>query len=102
MVISILQLTSFTPLDWAVFHHYLNAGCVLDLVSRQKVGERSLACQEMHLNFPVVNPMYISACVRECIIVKGTKTKLRGLSPHANYTDRAAAAVSEVSANFCG
>ena len=29
-------------------------------------------------------------------------SKLRGLSPHANYTDRAAAAVGEVSANFCG
>ena len=27
--------------------------------------------------------------------------KLRGLSPRANYTDRAAAA-GEVSANFCG
>jgi hypothetical protein len=30
------------------------------------------------------------------------KTKLRGLSPRANYTDRATAAVGEVSANFCG
>jgi hypothetical protein len=28
--------------------------------------------------------------------------KLRGLSPQANYTDRATAAVGEVSANFCG
>ena len=30
-----------------------------------------------------------------------TKTKLRGLSPHANYTDRAGAA-GRRSANFCG
>jgi hypothetical protein len=31
-----------------------------------------------------------------------TKTKLRGFSPPANYTDRATAAVDEVSANFSG
>jgi hypothetical protein len=30
------------------------------------------------------------------------ETKLSGLSPRANYTDRATTAVSEVSANFCG
>jgi len=30
------------------------------------------------------------------------KKKLRGLSPRANYTDIAAAAGGEVSANFCG
>jgi hypothetical protein len=29
-----------------------------------------------------------------------TKTKLRGFSPQANYTDRATAACREVSANF--
>jgi hypothetical protein len=28
--------------------------------------------------------------------------KLRGLSPRANYTDRAPPIVGEVSANFCG
>jgi hypothetical protein len=30
-----------------------------------------------------------------------TKTKLRGLSPRTNYTDRATAPVGEVTANFC-
>jgi hypothetical protein len=30
------------------------------------------------------------------------KTKLRGLSPQANYTDRATAAVGEVVPTFCG
>jgi hypothetical protein len=30
------------------------------------------------------------------------KKKLHGLSPRANYTDRATAAVGEVIANFCG
>jgi hypothetical protein len=34
--------------------------------------------------------------------IKKTKTKLRGLSPLANYTDRATTACGEVSANFCG
>jgi hypothetical protein len=29
-------------------------------------------------------------------------TKLRGLSPQANYSDRATAIVGDVSANFCG
>jgi hypothetical protein len=29
-------------------------------------------------------------------------TKLRGLSPQANYTDRATAAVGEVVPTFCG
>ena len=33
---------------------------------------------------------------------EGTRTKLRGLSPRANYTDRAAAAGRRSSANFCG
>jgi hypothetical protein len=33
---------------------------------------------------------------------KKTKTKLRGLSPEANYTDRATAAVGEVVPTFCG
>jgi hypothetical protein len=32
--------------------------------------------------------------------IKGGKKKLRGLSPRANYTDRATA--GEVAANFCG
>jgi hypothetical protein len=31
-----------------------------------------------------------------------TKTKLRGLSPQANYTDRATAAVGEVVPTFVG
>jgi hypothetical protein len=31
-----------------------------------------------------------------------TKTKLRGLSPQANYTDRATAAVGEVAPTFAG
>jgi hypothetical protein len=30
------------------------------------------------------------------------KTKLHGLSPRANYTDRATASCREVIANFCG
>jgi hypothetical protein len=30
------------------------------------------------------------------------KTKLRGLSPQVNYTDRATPLVGEVRANFCG
>jgi len=37
--------------------------------------------------------LYIHMYVGESIIIRTThKTKLRGLSPHANYTDRAAAA----------
>jgi hypothetical protein len=35
-------------------------------------------------------------------IVDIAKTKLRGLSPQANYTDRAAAAVGEVVLTFAG
>jgi hypothetical protein len=31
-----------------------------------------------------------------------TKTKLRGLSPQANYTDRTTAAVGEVVSTFAG
>jgi hypothetical protein len=37
---------------------------------------------------------------RRHILILKNKTKLRGLSPRANYTDRATAACREVSANF--
>jgi hypothetical protein len=39
--------------------------------------------------------------VRQFNLSLKTKTKLRGLSPRANNTDRATAIVGEVSANFC-
>jgi hypothetical protein len=34
--------------------------------------------------------------------IKFKKTKLHGLSPRANYMERATPLVGEVSANFCG
>jgi hypothetical protein len=34
--------------------------------------------------------------------IQTNKNKLHGLSPRANYTDRATAFLSEVIANFCG
>jgi hypothetical protein len=38
----------------------------------------------------------------DCLERYKTKTKLRGLSPQANYTDRATAAVGEVMPTFAG
>jgi len=49
---------------------------------------KNLICglQKLHLFTSIVNPAVVSFSSTV------SKTKLRGLSPHANYTDRAAAA----------
>ena len=54
-------------------------------------------CMDKMCEICIVVRTYVYKCKSYCITLK--KKKLRGLSPRANYTDRAAA---EVSANFCG
>jgi hypothetical protein len=46
---------------------------------------------------------HIRLSLKKCVFAKlKTKTKLRGLSPQANYSDRATVAVGEVVPTFAG
>jgi hypothetical protein len=45
---------------------------------------------------------YVGSMLDQQHITKKNETKLHGLSPRVNYTDRATALVGEVITNFCG
>jgi hypothetical protein len=51
-------------------------------------------------NFQIISSGQSISWYVELIASYKTKTKLSGLSPRANYTDRATAAVGEVNANL--
>jgi hypothetical protein len=60
----------------------------------------TLICIVYAYMFIYVYKLYIYVCIY--VRIKTKKTKIDGLSPRANYTDRATAACRKVSANFCG
>jgi hypothetical protein len=58
-----------------------------------------------YVNYMFLLCFHFLLCVRHCqqpLYMASTKTKLRGLSPQANYTDRATAAVGQVVPTFAG
>jgi hypothetical protein len=52
--------------------------------------------------YPVRWQKYSDIIGRISLLKERSKKKLRGLSPQANYTDRATAAVGEVASTFAG
>jgi hypothetical protein len=85
-----------TPCSWAILHTHGHM-CNYSLISQNFMKpEGSLPYSPS--NCPCPEPEQ-SSPYRPILSLK---LKLRGLSPRANYTDRATAAVGDVSAKFCG